>query len=383
MLLARQGHRVLLVDRASFPSDTVSTLVIHARGVDALRRWGLLEDVTASGCPAIDTYSFDFGPFAIRGTPRPVGGSPVAYAPRRTVLDAVLVEAAARAGAEVRQRFTVEEVLVEDGRVTGIRGHGAGGRTVEEHASVVVGADGHTSKVARTVAAEQYRELPVLEHAFYSFWSDLPVDAFTVFVRDDRGIAAIPTNDGLTLVLVGCPPEQTPGFKTNVEERFVESVDRAPELAEQLRQATRQDRFWFGGVPGFFRTPHGPGWALVGDAGYTKDPVTAQGISDALWSAERCATALDEALTGARSAGDALGDYHRERDARAGPIYEFTAQLASFEEPPPEMQQLLAVVAADPAASGDFLSVTAGSLSPTEFLAPSNVERIMASAGAG
>jgi flavin-dependent dehydrogenase len=349
--------------------------------VAALRRWGLLDDVTGSGCPAITTYSFDFGPFAISGTPRPVEGDARAYAPRRTVLDTILVEAAARAGAEVRERFSVDDLLVDDGVVVGVRGHDAGGRSVEEHARVVVGADGHTSKVARSVGAEQYRALPVLEHAFFSFWSDLPVEAFTVYVRDDRGIAAIPTNDGLTLVLVGCPPEHTPAFKAHVEERFLASVDQVPELAERLRAATRQDRFWFGGVPNFFRTPHGPGWALVGDAGYTKDPVTAQGISDALWGAERCATALDEALSGSRPFADALGDYQRERDDAAGPIYEFTAQLASFEEPPAEMQQLLAATAADPAASDDFVSVTAGSLSPTDFLAPSNVERIMASAG--
>jgi flavin-dependent dehydrogenase len=380
MLLARAGHRVLLVDRASFPSDTVSTLVIHARGVAALRRWGVLEDVTARGCPAMTTYAFDFGPFTISGTPRAVDGTSLAYAPRRTVLDTVLVEAAARAGAEVRQHFTVQDLLFEDGVVVGIRGHEAGGRSVEERARVVVGADGHTSRVARAVGAEEYRAIPVLEHAFYSYWSDLPVDAFGIWVRDDRAIATIPTDDGLTLVLVGCPPEHTPAFKADVEPSFLAGIDREPALAERLRAATRQDRFWFGGVPNFFRTPYGPGWALVGDAGYTKDPVTAQGISDALCGAERCAAAIDEALGGARPYDDALGDYHRERDDRAGPIYDFTAQLATFDEPPPEMLALLAAIAADAAASDDFASVTAGSLSPADFLAPENVERIMAGA---
>jgi len=380
MLLARAGHRVLLVDRASFPSDTVSTLVVHARGVAALQRWGVLDEATAKGCPPMSTYSFDFGPFTISGTPRPMAGSSLAYAPRRTVLDTVLVEAAAAAGAEVRQRFTVEELLFDDGVVVGVRGHEAGGRSVDERARVVVGADGHASRVARAVGAEEYRALPVLEHGFYSYWSDLPVDAFTIYVRDDRAIAAIPTDDGLTLVLVGCPPEHTPAFKADVEASFLAGVDREPAFAERLRAATRQDRFWFGGVPNFFRTPFGPGWALVGDAGYTKDPVTAQGISDALCGAERCAAALDEALTASRPFAEALGDYQRERDDAALPIYEFTAQLATFDEPPPEVQQLLAATARDPVASDDFASVTAGSLSPADFLAPANVERIMASA---
>src|SRR4051812_11286049 len=158
MLLARQGHRVLVVDRATFPSDTVSTHLIHAPGVAALARWGLLDRVTGTGCPAIESYSFDFGPFAITGRPHPADGVATAYAPRRTVLDKILVDAAADAGAEVREGFTVEEVLVEDGAVVGIRGHDAGGSPVVERARVVVGADGRNSHVVRAVHPEQYHE---------------------------------------------------------------------------------------------------------------------------------------------------------------------------------------------------------------------------------
>src|SRR3954454_9628330 len=109
MLLAQKGYRVLVVDRATFPSDTVSTHVIHAPGVAALARWGLLEPVTSTGCPAVETYSFDFGPFGLTGTPRPRDGISSAYAPRRTVLDKILVDAAAAAGAELREGFSVEQ----------------------------------------------------------------------------------------------------------------------------------------------------------------------------------------------------------------------------------------------------------------------------------
>ena len=115
MLLARKGYRVLVVDRASFPSDTLSTHMIHAPGVAALKRWGVLDKVIASGCPPVETYSFDFGPFAIKGTPRPSDGISAGYAPRRTILDKILVDAAVEAGAEVRERFTVDEIVVEDG----------------------------------------------------------------------------------------------------------------------------------------------------------------------------------------------------------------------------------------------------------------------------
>ena len=153
MLLAQKGYRVLVVDRASFPSDTVSTHVIHAPGVAALRRWGLLDKVVASGCPPIGTYSFDFGPFTIAGRPRPHDGISVAYAPRRTILDKLLVDAAVAAGAEVRERFTVEEVVVEDGAVVGIRGHGAGGQSVLERARE--GLDAWRSEMMERFKAER------------------------------------------------------------------------------------------------------------------------------------------------------------------------------------------------------------------------------------
>src|SRR5262249_5443957 len=157
----------------SFPSDTASTNLIHAPGVAALDRWAVLGPVIASGAPAINTYSFDFGPFTITGTPRPHAGISTAYAPRRTVLDKILVDAAAGAGAEVRERFSVTEVVVEDGTVVGIRGHGPDGRTVLERARVVIGADGRNSHVARAVQPEQYHEKPMLQWSFYTYWSGL------------------------------------------------------------------------------------------------------------------------------------------------------------------------------------------------------------------
>ena len=125
MLLARKGYRVLLVDRATFPSDTTSTHLVHPPGVASLWRWGLLDRITATGCPPIHTYAFDFGAFTIAGAPGD-GDAPVAYGPRRTVLDKVLVDAASEAGAEVRVGFSVEEVVVDGGRVSGIRGRGGG-----------------------------------------------------------------------------------------------------------------------------------------------------------------------------------------------------------------------------------------------------------------
>ncbi|HEX6790577.1 MAG TPA: FAD-dependent monooxygenase, partial [Candidatus Krumholzibacteria bacterium] len=159
MLLARKGLRVLVVDRATFPSDTISTHLIHAPGVAALERWGLLEKVIATNCPPIHTYVIDFGPFAITGNAG-TKETPNSYAPRRTVLDPILLQDAAAAGAEVREAFTVDEVLLEADGTAGIRGHDRNGKSVTERARVVVGADGRHSMVAKAVGAEQYNEKP-------------------------------------------------------------------------------------------------------------------------------------------------------------------------------------------------------------------------------
>ena len=164
MLLARSGHRVLLVDKATFPSDTISTHLIHPPGIEALHRWGLLERVVDTGCPPIRSYTFDFGPFAITGSPG-TDAAPVSYGPRRTILDKLLVDAAAEAGAEVREGFTVEDLVFEDGRVAGVTGHDKGGSTVTERARVVVGADGLHSRVADEDPARAVRLPEVVGHA--------------------------------------------------------------------------------------------------------------------------------------------------------------------------------------------------------------------------
>jgi flavin-dependent dehydrogenase len=380
MLLARKGYRVLAVDRAGFPSDTLSTHLIHAPGVAALRRWGILDDLVATGCPPIDTYSFDFGPFTITGTPRPEDGNSTAYAPRRMVIDKILVDAAADAGAEVREHFTVEDVVIEGGEVVGIRGHANGGASVTERARVVIGADGRNSRVARTVEPEQYNEMPMLQWSYYTYWSGLPIKGAEIVIRPDRGWGAFPTNDGLTLVVVGWPYAESTAYKTDVEANYLKTLELAPEFAARVRAATREERFAGGAVDNFFRKPFGPGWALVGDAGYDKDPITAQGISDAFRDAELCSTALDDVFTGARPFADAMSDYQHARDAKVGPMYDFTTQLATLEPPPPEMQQLLGAVHGNRDAMDDFVSVVSGTVSPAEFFDPDNIGRIMSAA---
>lgn len=385
MLLARNGYRVLLVDKATFPSDTMSTHLVHPPGVAALARWGILERLEATNCPPITRYSFDFGPVTISGSPRPADGADKAYCPRRVVLDALLVEAAVAAGAELREAFTVDEVLVDDGRVTGIRGHAKGGPAVTERARVVVGADGKHSLVAKAVAPERYNETPKLAPAYYAYWSGLPVDAFENHIRaeDGRGWAALPTHDDLTCVVQGWPQSQFEANRKDVEGTYMSSFELAPQFAERIHSAKRETRFvGTGDLPSFFLKPYGPGWALVGDAGYHKHPITAFGITDAFRDAEAVAAALDDAFAERRPYDDAMADYQRARDEEALPIYQFTCDFAKLEPPPPEMQQLLGAVAGSQAAMNSFVSVMAGTLPAPEFFAPDNVGSIMAQAAA-
>lgn len=375
MLLARKGYRVLAVDRATFPSDTLSTHVLHAPGVAALQRWGLLDEVVDTGCPPITGYSFDFGPITISGTTKPVDGIRTAYAPRRTVLDAILVAAARRAGVEVREGYNVDEVLVEDGQVVGI---GSGGR--EDRARLVIGADGRNSHLAKVVGAVDYETKPRLQYSYFTYFSGLPTDQLENFIRPDRGFACAPTNDGLTMVVCGWPYAEAQAYKADVEANFLQTLQLAPEFAARVADAKREAPFLGGAVPSWFRKPYGDGWALVGDAGYNKDPITAQGISDAFLDAERCTDAIDQWLGGGRPFVEVMSAWHRERDAKAMPIYEFTSQLATLELPPPEMQQLLGAVHGNQDAMDGFVSVCSGAVSPAEFFSEENVSSIFAAA---
>lgn len=377
MLLARKGCRVLVVDRATFPSDTISTHLIHPPGVACLNRWGLKEAVARTGCPPIDNYRFDLGPFAITGSPG-TSDEPVAYAPRRTVLDKILINAASESGAEVREAFVVDDLIAENGRVTGVRGHDRAGSSVTEHARVVVGADGRNSTVARTVKPDQYNERPIQEASYYSYWSGLQMNGFEAYNRDDRAFAAWPTNDGMTLIVGGWPYAQFEENRRDPERAFMEMLDRAPEFSERVRNAKREERFRGAAVPNFFRKPFGDGWALVGDAGYNKDFITAQGIADAFRDAELCVEALDAWFSGREAYDKAMTRYQTARDNHVFPIYDFTIEFASLAPPPPQQLQLMSAIHGNKEAMDGFAQVVSGVISPAAFFAEDNVARIFA-----
>jgi flavin-dependent dehydrogenase len=379
MQLARKGYRVLLVDRATFPSDAVSTHFIHVPGAVALHRWGLLDRLAATGCPAVDTYSLGFGPFTIAGSPRPMDGLSHGYGPRRTVLDELLVEAASEAGAEVRQGFVVDDLLADDGQVVGMRGRAIhGGELVEERAPVVIGADGRHSLVASAVRAPRYEDRGTLQAFYYAYWSGVPIDSFDVVIRPHRSFGTIPTHDNLTCVFASWPIAEFEANRDCLEDAIGRTLELSPAFAERIRAGTRETRFvGTGDIPNVFRQPYGPGWALVGDAGYHKDPCTAHGITDAFLQSELLVEAIDQWQTTGRPYAESLSEYQRKRDTAARPMFELTCQIASLEPPPPDMAELLAACSRSQAAMDDFISMMVGTLAVAEFFAPEHVKRIL------
>jgi 2-polyprenyl-6-methoxyphenol hydroxylase-like FAD-dependent oxidoreductase len=386
MLLARKGYKILLVDRDAFPSDQImSTHYIHQRGTAKLREWGLLDQVAASNCPPMTTLTFDLGPFALKGNQLPFDGVSPAYCPRRYVIDNILVKAAVAAGAELREHFTVETLTMDGDRVTGLRGHVRGGRNVTEHARIVIGADGLHSLVAKQVQAPTYNEVPPLTCGYYSYFSGVPLpDGPMGFARDYRFMIAFPTNDDLTCIAAQWTKEEFHQFRADIEGNFYATFDTyAPEFGERLRAGKRESRFvGYGELDNFVRKPYGPGWALVGDAGYHQDPNTGQGITNAFRDADLLARAIDAGLSGAQPLDAALAGYEQQRNEAGMPYYDFTMKLASLQPPPEEMQQLFGALHGNQPDTDRFIGLIAQTTPVQEFFAEENVGRIIAQAQA-
>lgn len=357
---------------------------IHQPGVARLKRWGLLDRIVAFNCPPVLRQLLDVGPFALVGSPPPADGVVEAYAPRRSVLDQVLVEAAVAAGAELREHFSVRELVTDGERVVGIRGRAAGGAMVTEKARIIIGADGMRSLVARTVQAATYQVRPTLTCAYYSYWSEVPIQGAELYPRPDRMIIAAPTNDGQTITIVYWPNAAFHEVRSDIEGNFSKALDLVPGLAERVRSGERTEPFRGTAVlPNFYRKPYGPGWALVGDAGYHKDPITAQGISDAFRDAELVAEAIDGGLSGRHTLGDALADYERRRNEASLPLFEMTCQFATLQPPSPEQQQLFAALRHDQEQTDRFFGTVVGTVTIPEFFAPENIGRIVGAAAPG
>jgi 2-polyprenyl-6-methoxyphenol hydroxylase-like FAD-dependent oxidoreductase len=344
MLLARRGLRVVLVDRSRPGVDTLSTHALMRAGVLQLQRWGLLDRLRAAGTPAVHRTTFTYADAVVPIDIQPADGVDGLYAPRRTVLDPLLVDAAYEAGVDVRFGNAVGGLLRDErGRAVGVTGSGVDGRSFQIRADFVVGADGFRSSIARLVEAPVERLGRHASAATYGYWSGTDVrDYEWVFVPDASG-GAMPTNDGRTCVWVSATPERVGRGGA----RFIETILResAPELAARLAAGKRptNTRTWHGQV-GYLRRAWGDGWALVGDAGYFKDPLSAHGMTDALRDAELLARALVAAHAGQEEAA-ALAEYQAARDAVSVPMFDVIDRIASHRWTTPEIASLLKLLA--------------------------------------
>lgn len=335
LLLARLGHDVLVVDRTALPSDTISTHQLARTGVVALHRWGLLDDVIASGAPAIRQVVFHGGQERVVRDIKDKSGVDCLVAPRRWVLDTLLADAAIRAGATVRYGVTVTGVLRDaTGRVVGVRGHDADHEPVELSARFVVGADGLGSRIARAVNAPRIADRGAPGATLYAYYTGVPWPAIEFVTRTGSFAGIFPTHHGEAAVWICLPTSTALAARKGrpVEAAFDTLLAQAaPELSDRLRAATRTSP-----VRGMLRAPNqirrgvGPGWALVGDAAYHRDPVSGHGLSDAYRDAELLAVALHTALTGVCDETEALAGYEESRLSEIREVFDLTCALARY-----------------------------------------------------
>ncbi|MET8727419.1 NAD(P)/FAD-dependent oxidoreductase [Streptomyces parvus] len=371
MQFARAGYRVLLVDRSAFPADKLSTLYIQQTGVLQLQRWGLLDAVKASGCPALDHVVYELGDdIRVEGCAEPVDGVTAAYAPRRSILDKILVDAAVAAGVEFRDDCGVTGLVEEDGRVRGVRlTTGGGGTETVERARLVVGADGMRSTVAGLVGAPKTVEHPKLTCAYYTFWKG-PRTHFELYEGPTGWVSAVPTNDAV-LISAYYPQHRFTEVKARAQEAYLENIrDNAPHLHAQLEGAEQVERLYgTGDQQNFFRQAWGPGWALIGDAGHHKDSLTARGISDAFAQAQMLVDRVGTTLDSEEALDLALKSFAEERDQTFMENYQATLLVAEASARD-KRRMLLRAVASDPDHIRRYFNTVAGLRPVSELYTP-------------
>ena len=379
--LARAGRRVVAIDRARFPSDTLSTHLIWAGGVAELKRLGALERVEALGAPHLSEALAGWSGHDIRGGYTPIEGIDYALCVRRPGLDAALVDTARAAGADVREKCTATELLRDEGRVAGVRYRDPDGDEHELRAPLVVGADGRRSLVGREVGAED----PALSNengrgCYFAYWRDARPEWRGIAAQWRSGeelVTAFPCDGGLLLVLLMPPVERAGAFKGDLEGEYERTVAAVPELAARLEGCERATKVRHTpSTLSYFRRSSGPGWALPGDAGHFKDPVTAQGIRDALRFGRLLGEAVAPALDDARALDRALRAWERRRDRECLEVYQWTNLVGRAEAMNPIEAELYRLGDGDRQLGRTFLDVFSRTVRPAKLLAARRFARL-------
>ncbi|HEY7467771.1 MAG TPA: NAD(P)/FAD-dependent oxidoreductase [Dehalococcoidia bacterium] len=331
-LLADGGLRVLVLDKATFPSDTVSTPGMGDLGVKMLQKWGLLEEVRATGAPHEQTVGVKYGdePEFEREIPP---GSFAPFCPRRSILDAILIRAATEAGAEIRERAILRDLIWEDGTVVGLLYEDEKERRHEARARLVIGADGINSQVAKLVGAEAYDVRPSRSSFRFAYYSGIPIKRVELAWSHPVFVYVFPSNDDLACMAVAVNEETFRAHIADGDDVHARLFAGAsPRLAEAFRAGKRETMFYSRrGRPGKKVQSHGPGWALVGDAGFFKDPVTGNGIKDAFVGAQLLSDAVLQGFKNPDSMQRCLAQYQSYRDELGAEVFAGSQKLASLE----------------------------------------------------
>lgn len=384
MRLAQMGHKVLLLDRAEFPSGTHSTHYIHQAGIIQLEEWGLLDEVRTCGAPEIKHMEYRNQGMNLYGWADPVAGVDSIYNPRRRVLDEILVKAAVAAGVELVTGFTVTGLTAaSDGAVGGVEGAFADGTRKSFSARMVIGADGAYSTIAKLVGAEKYNVRPASGFTYWNYFQGLDWEMTQHKTgMNKRWYGAWPTNDG-TMIAVILTNDQHEEFRKDPEGNFMKVIDEIePEKGQQVREMAvpegRLHRMKY--AENFYRESSGHGWALIGDAGYHKDPITGWGMTDAFLQAEGLALAVNAGLSGEAPMKEATDKFVATRDEMTGPMYDYTTTVATMELPP-YFRSIIKACSRSQEWTNKMLGVVAGVVDGGEVFEPENLERLYEEAG--
>ncbi|MFF0269919.1 NAD(P)/FAD-dependent oxidoreductase [Kribbella sp. NPDC004536] len=366
MLLAGRGYDVVVVDKSHLPTETLSTHGLARGGVVQLSRWNLLDAIIASGAPAVHYATLGSGGELTRRRIKDRAGVDLLVAPRRPVLDGILVDAATTAGASFQLGTTVDGLVrADDGRVQGIVARAADGSRLEIGARWVVGADGMRSRVADWVDADLVESFRSTCSVFYTYVADMDATDYEFHIAPGAYAGVFPTNDDEGCVWIIKPSATVEGLRSAGAGRPAKFVDELTTMAPTLGSRVRQGRIQepvrgAADLPNFVRRPYGRGWALVGDAGYHRDPITGHGITDAFRDAELLGTALDRSLCDATSEREAMAAYQEVRDAQLRPTLDLTRSLTEFPAPERFVELQIELAAALDAEAEFLASLSAG-----------------------
>lgn len=389
MLLARSGHKVLLIDRHEFPRDALSTHFIWPRGVSYLNRWGVaqpileqspnftalemnVEGISLHGSVPLNQLERRFQ--QLHGDSR--GVTTTYCGPRRHFLDKFLMDEAQKAGAEVRDGTSFAEPVVKEGVVKGIRAIDRKGNQVSLAARLVVGADGQHSTFAKKIGSRITDFRPLSTFAYFGYFSGIKKDELAFFRRGRLGMAIFPTSGGTHMVLAYGPTAWWEEFNKDAENNFHKIIAFcAPDVGELVRAGRVEEPFKAcGTMPAYHRESWGPGWVLIGDAGSFKDQATAMGITHAFRDAELVSNYIHQALAGKMTMDAALAQYSSVRAADYNDYFNLVCQVAEMNVYTRPEIEFFYSIHKDQARVDDIISQFGDTLSLSQGQAPPPVD---------